>query len=452
MRLADLALSKGTTLAAVAARARVQPLFLKRVDEGVQPITPSVVKLVANVLGVDEVIVLAACPLTTKLDGPMHRKAIPPGFGEELPVAKLAPLKPPIVSPTIASKSLFLFLGPLEGGPDNNSVIERYVIDDAGAPTLAVSLLDSSDAYPGGLFGCVAGVLGTQGQLWVGGDDDTEVPLTFSVAPRTLDLNSDVYTWTGFSLQTFAKGSVDPATGRVWVTIADGFLYAFDPLNLLAGPLVFDLTVDAVTMVCGAMLFLDGFLYALCESTSGSSILKIDPRPSHEAIVASTASPAADINGLSFFMLEWVESAGKFYSNTDGGLNTWDPSTLAMVGHVGNSDPVTNMGGAYDASTDSFWMVQLDGVTPFHPVRLPRATGIPDFVGTGYDAQFSAPHPPALTDARVAFFPGQDNDTGERKLFWYTMDGTPALAGSITVGSGPNPTGRNNVTGGLVYG
>jgi hypothetical protein len=333
----------------------------------------------------------------------------------------------------------------------------RYDVKSGGGIVLARSLLDSEpNGYPGGLLGCINGAIANDGSLWVGGDNLGLDPLTFRVNASTLELLGPtyLYTWSGFGLHTFAKSAVDPVSGRVWVTIGDGFLYAFTAASVDAGPEVVDLTNAGFEQQCGALVFPgDGYLYVLCYSSENTAVIiqKIDPRPGFVAIVAATPDPVPDPTGVASLMLEWVEGAGLFYSGATGGFNTWDRSTLQLAAYVGDLSSVAYLGGRYDVETDSFWMLAFTFVD-FYAVRIPRTTGVPDYSGPVFNPQFAAYYEPAISNERVAFYPGTSLDTGLRNIFAYSMDGDPTLLYSLPCGTGPNPNdGDNNLIGSLVY-
>lgn len=459
-RLLDLAQSSEYTLGNLAAACLVSPELLQRIDQGAQPLPVRLAQTIARVLHVELSSVLAAVAARTELEEPALYNALPPALGDPIPPFRVVPAAPAFIpQPAAPTEELFAFLGPSVIVADGSTVVERYSISAGGVLVYQNGLGNSEpNGYPAGLLGCISGVMGTDGKLWVGGDNFSALdPLTFRINRATLALAglSDLYTWTGVGLQTFAKGARDPVTGRVWVTIADGNVYAFDPADVSAGPAVVALTVEDSIQLCGALCFPgDGFLYVITGDvdTGDLRLQKIDPSPGSEAVVAVTASPVADPTSAAHFMLEWVEGESRFYSGAVGGLNKWDRSTLALDTFVdfGLGESVI-MGGAYDVTADAFWCVNYDFETPTNPVQLKRDPVSVGFSGSGYDAGFGIPFSPGLSSARVAFFSGTDAyDTGLQTVFAFSMDGTPALLAKTLVGRGGSGVGSNCFVGSVL--
>lgn len=454
MRLSDLAISAGSTLGAVAQRVGVDRLLMERIDAGEQPMPVDLGGHVALVLGVDPSTVMSSCPLTTRLGGPRLRVPIPPRQEELQPPTRIYPTQA-VRTPDVGGGSLYVFGGPESASIVGNSVMHRFRVSRSGSLGLVAQVLDTDPAYDNGLLGTVSGVIGQQGELWFGGDNADLQPITGRVNSGNLT-KLNYFTW-DLGLHVFAKGALDPATGRVWVTIADGNVYVFSSGSLPSGPdtnvatALDDSSYNVVSMCFPG----DGYLYVGATNNIQQVVIKIDPRPGSEGIVASTAAPLPDDTASGPMMLEWVETAGKFYSGTVGGLIAWDRDTLAGT-FIGDPDSlVLNLGGAYDPETDSFWTVVYDfDASPFYPARVSRLTGLVEIAGQPYNAAFSAPYAPGLSSARMAFYPGQQNADDQRRVFAYAMDPTSSPvspAYSIPIGTGPNPIGFNILLGAVLY-
>lgn len=94
MRLLDLLAGHGTTPEQASASLGIDPLLLRRIDAGEQPMPADLSARIAALLGVAGWQVAESCPLNTPLSGPMLLRPIPPRLGESFPPARVAPTRP----------------------------------------------------------------------------------------------------------------------------------------------------------------------------------------------------------------------------------------------------------------------------------------------------------------------------------------------------------------------
>ncbi len=455
MRLADLAASNDSSLSELANAVGVRALLLQRIDAGRQGMPRSLAHLIAERLLVDVVDVLAACPLTTTLEGPVLLHPIPPIAGEDTPPARIVPTAP-IVVPTPSSEVLYALEYRLAGDADGSSVLQRFAIGPNGSLTLTAETDQDDPGFTGDLYSLLHGAIGVDGNVWIRGNTVTE-PITARLNSETLAIASQG-PLTG-PVTAYAKVAVDPVSGWLWLTTYDGNLYSFDPSDLGAGAATLDLTVDESTQLCGALCFPgDGFLYATTyDADLGTQTLqKIDPTPGASAVVQVGDAFLSSFNeGLQ--SLEWAPIAGKLYSGYVNSLLEWDMTTLNPV-VVGSGPVKLFLGGAYDATTDSIWFTCRDESEEDEPsyllVRVVRSTGVADFLSDRFNAPVSQFFSPVLTHRRVVFVPTIEpgNDSPDlNSVRAYTMDGDPVLLTTTLVGSGPSDTGQNNPAASLVY-
>ena len=333
--------------------------------------------------------------------------------------------------PKLDPGSLYAFTRPLPDTLTDTRVIYRFNVQDDGTFLEAVSVTDSVEVE-----GCINGTLGAENSLWVEceGRDNVDSPLsTFTDRrdPKSLKLIERL-PGLSFFINAFAGMVNDPQRARVWASTADGNVYSISAQNVPT-PVTVSLGTHLGHVVQAlGFAFYGDFLYLSCidQITKDVLLLKVDPTPGSEHVIASGSSA-----GANFFatpaMLEVVGDS--LYSGfVEGQLIKWDPTTLSGTlfsgSLLGNSEisDVTSYyaGGAYDRDNDAFWVMRFDVLeSNWTAARIDRQTGNVDFIS---DALFN-PHQafyyaPAISKERFVFYPGEDLITSKHSIYTFRMD------------------------------
>jgi hypothetical protein len=439
-RLLDLASENGYTLGNLAAACVVSPELLVRIDQTAQPLPIKLAKNIAHVLRVGLSDVLSAAVFITELEALELYTAIPPKLGEPIPPFKVIPLQEPEIIPNpvpepVTTEALFVFASFVEV-PSIEPVVLRYTVSSAG-----VFALVASKTAAGVLAGVDGGAVAFDGKLYVYGCDESAIPQIAKLDPDTLAtvLQGAVPDpMTGFV--NFGKLIGDPTQAQTWfltgsanprVASVDAVLTFDTPVDLSG----FDFPTYLGFYPFGFCFPGDGFLYAITvhigmDASPSTVVFQIDPTVGGSSVTLATTDKQVFGDSSS---LMWVASASKFYSGASGGIVSWAPDTLdpTFIGPSLGDNPLL-FGGVYDVDSDSFWFYGFtDG--SFHAMRVPRATGIPDFVSTETFAPTAQRTEPALmTEAGLAIFCGTDDITGDKTLYAYSMS-TPALVSTLAL-------------------
>lgn len=352
MKLWELAASAGLTLSQAADRCGVRPLLLSRIDAGMQPLTRSLEAKLAGVLGVSRIDVRTSVALTTELEGSGFLIPIPPQAGELVPATRLHPLVPVGFpgAPGVIPTALVALLAHPTNAITGASIAERFGTD-GGALAFTDRIADNDPAFSNAR-GMGFGLYGEEATLWLGADDLSFNTMRVRASP--LDLSIQDRTVTSAAFVGGAGAAIDPQRGIVWFCSGTEFLYRWNPIDAAPTQVTLSFLAPFTTSFKFKSLSFpgDGYLYGLIVNGMSSGVVKIDPTPGAESMVAVPASayvnsavPVADFvyGGSNYWTTDVVVGVGTR-------MVEWDRTALTRTIHTCTTRFLFN--GAFDPTTD----------------------------------------------------------------------------------------------------
>lgn len=445
MRLADLIVAAGSTTESVAATLNVSPLLVVRIDTGRQPMPRELAARMAILLKVELWQVVAACPVNTDLTHGILYNAIPPGLGELVPAARIAPTSPvsntgiPSPPPPTTDRQLIVFYDS-QGLGDGSSILEQYLVTSDGSMSLLTDVDDTNDDT------------GANAGIFVPPAAPSYLVTLDRADHRVVSLDPDNF----LSLSNVADASAlvssqliayDSVNNFVWVASpVSAIIRRFNPATL-ASP---QETV-ALTGSPRALVFTGGFLYVLTKSGTDWRLIQVDPTPSsaHVTITSAIWTSSGDTM-LAASLAVPASFPGTLFSGGDaptagpqshaGSIIEWDvgPSAInptpVQLSPFTVPDVVRSL--VYDADSEEFW-----GTSSTMIFRC-TVNGFVDFADAVAMASPDVAAPQIVQNLGLIAVPATTGLANTVRC--YSMGATPTLLTSTSVGAGPNPTGQNN--------
>lgn len=292
-QLSDLAQVRGTTLAAVAARANVSPRLLEQAAEGIQPLPLPLVPAIAKAMGVDQGEVLTRVQVTTchglkgtPQEGVEMRTAYTPWpvpFGSNVDIQAVPYRVPSVMSsvPTFQNPpGLWVGVEDVNGAVDGTMLFDRVT----GQLVAARPFSPAADSP-------VAAVLDAVGYLWFGCASGAHA--LERVSPQQRAVVHERANASGFnSLCT------EPGSGSLWATQAGTQKVAI--LDLITGEPIVALTMTSGVAMNGyGMVAVNSVVYVAANIGGAGRVFAVTPQtmviaPSTGTVLGNAKSIATD--------------------------------------------------------------------------------------------------------------------------------------------------------------